>query len=147
MVFLTSKIQIFCTRILRRAQHRFHGMDGTDTLQAVVSGREVYKRGFVNRLKTIDFPWSTTSQVLLLARSAFIWCHASLASVTEPSSSIVVMSPGSLSRITAFSTRRMILPLRVFGSILTKLTSLTTAIGPSSRRTVSSNSFFSSTEG
>ena len=36
---------------------------------------------------------------------------------TDPSSSMVVMSPGSRSRITALSTRRISLPLRVLGSI------------------------------
>src|SRR5207244_2445820 len=47
-------------------------------------------------------------------RSRLICCHDSRASSTEPSSSMVEMSPGSLSRITAFKTRRMIFPLRVF---------------------------------
>ena len=44
------------------------------------------------------------------------------ASSTEPSSSIVLMSPGSRSSATALRTRRMILPLRVLGSIGTNET-------------------------
>ena len=63
-------------------------------------------------------------------------CQAARASSTEPASSIVEMSPGSRSRTTALKTRRMILPLRVLGSMRTKLTSPMTATGPSSRRTV-----------
>ena len=63
-------------------------------------------------------------------------CHASRASSTEPPSSIVVMSPGSMSSVTALRTRRMIFPLRVFGSELTKFRSPITATGPSSRRIV-----------
>src|SRR5918999_152293 len=63
------------------------------------------------------------------ATSARIRSQACRASSTDPSSSIVVMSPGSRSRTTAFSTRRMILPLRVFGSMPTKWRSATTAIG------------------
>ena len=47
---------------------------------------------------------------------------------------------GSRSRATAFSTRRMILPLRVFGSIATNDTWLITATGPSSWRTVAISS-------
>ncbi len=74
-------------------------------------------------------------------------CQAWRASSTEPSSSIVEMSPGSLSSVTAFRTRRMILPLRVLGSMATKLRSPITATGPSSRRTVFSSSVFSSAEG
>jgi hypothetical protein len=74
-------------------------------------------------------------------------CHACRASSTEPSSSIVVMSPGSASSVTAFKTRRMILPLRVLGSELTKFSSPTTATGPSSRRIVSSTSRRSPSEG
>ena len=44
--------------------------------------------------------------------------QASRASSTDPSSSIVVMSPGSRPRVTAFNTRRMIFPLLVFGNPL-----------------------------
>ena len=79
--------------------------------------------------------------------AAFICCHAWRASSTEPSSSMVVMSPGSWSRTTAFSTRRIILPLRVFGSISTKFNSPITAMGPRLRRTVCISSRRSSSEG
>ncbi len=72
--------------------------------------------------------------------SARIASQALRASSTDPSSSIVVMSPGSMFRVTAFSTRRMILPLRVLGSDATKFISPMTATGPSSRRIVSRTS-------
>ena len=57
------------------------------------------------------------------------------------------MSPGSVSRVTAFSTRRMILPERVFGSASTKFNSPITAIGPISLRTVRTISVRSSSDG
>src|SRR6266850_7201646 len=63
--------------------------------------------------------------------SVFICAQASRASSTEPSSSMVGMSPGSLSTVTAFSTRRMILPLRVFGSMSTKLDRKSTRLNSS----------------
>src|SRR4029450_2527270 len=80
-------------------------------------------------------------------RSAFICRHACRASSTEPSSSIVVMSPGSRSRMTAFNTRRMIFPLRVFGSVVTKFSSPMTATGPNSRRSVATSACRSSADG
>src|SRR5579864_5302456 len=79
--------------------------------------------------------------------SVFNWCHAWRASSTEPSSSMVETSPGSRSSVTARSTRRIILPLRVLGSILTKLISLMTTTGPNSLRTVASSSFCNASEG
>ena len=81
------------------------------------------------------------------ATSPFISSQASRASVTEPASSIVEMSPGSLSSTTAFNTRRMILPLRVFGSMWMKFSSPMTTTGPSSCRTVARSSFSSSADG
>ena len=60
---------------------------------------------------------------------------------------MVDTSPTSLPRTTALNTRRMILPLRVFGSIDTKLQLAITATGPSSLRTVASSSASSSSDG
>ena len=51
-------------------------------------------------------------------------------SSTEASSSRVDVSPSGAPMRTAFSSRRMILPLRVFGSLLTIMMASGVAIGP-----------------
>jgi hypothetical protein len=48
----------------------------------------------------------------------------------EPSSSIVDVSPSGAPESTALSSLRIILPLRVFGSLLTITTASGVAIGP-----------------
>jgi hypothetical protein len=53
----------------------------------------------------------------------------------------------AIQEMTAFRTRRMILPLRVFGSMPTKFSSPITATGPSSWRMVSMSVLRSSSDG
>ena len=56
--------------------------------------------------------------------------YVALMSSTEASSSRVEVSPNGAPMRTAFSSRRMILPLRVFGSLLTIMMASGVAIGP-----------------
>ena len=66
-----------------------------------------------------------------LSSSAYV----ALMSSIEPSSSMVDVSPSGAPVKTALRSRRMILPLRVFGSLLTMMTASGVAIGPMVVRT------------
>ena len=73
--------------------------------------------------------------------------YVALMSSIEPSSSMVDVSPSGAPVRTAFRSLRMILPLRVFGSLLTMMTASGVAIGPMVVRTCFMSSARSSSDG